>query len=133
MGVLWIAGFLAGLFGAMGLGGGGILIIYLTLFERLDTITAQGINLIFFAFMSLVATITYSYKKLVNWRIVFSMSFFGIVGSVCGFYVSHLVDSRILGKFFGAFMLVVGFLQLFKSGAEGKRGSRPNKSESLKH
>ena len=45
-----IAGFLSGLIGSMGFGGGGVLIIYLVIFTNTPQIVAQGINLIFFTF-----------------------------------------------------------------------------------
>ena len=43
-----LAGTLSGVIGAMGLGGGGVLIIYLTLFLGMEQGIAQGVNLIFF-------------------------------------------------------------------------------------
>ena len=43
-----IAGFLSGLIGSMGFGGGGVLIIYLVVFANIPQLQAQGINLIFF-------------------------------------------------------------------------------------
>ena len=42
------AGFAAGALGAMGLGGGSVLILYLTLCAGLPQLQAQGINLTFF-------------------------------------------------------------------------------------
>ena len=43
-----LAGLFSGILGSMGLGGGGILIIYLSLFTATEQLKAQGINLIFF-------------------------------------------------------------------------------------
>ena len=43
-----IISFICALLAGMGVGGGGILIIYLTLFKNLPQATAQGINLLFF-------------------------------------------------------------------------------------
>ena len=43
-----IAGFISGTAGALGLGGGGILVIYLTVFAGVEQFQAQGINLLFF-------------------------------------------------------------------------------------
>lgn len=109
-----IAGLFSGLLGAMGLGGGGILIIYLTLFAGLEQVTSQGINLIFFACMAFVAVITYSYKKLIDWRLVLPTALLGIPGSIAGFYLSSLVDPHILSKLFGILILIIGISQIFK-------------------
>ena len=50
-----IAGLLSGIIGGMGLGGGAVLLIYLKLFENLNQIKAQGINLLFFIPIAAVA------------------------------------------------------------------------------
>ena len=54
-----IAGILSGILASMGLGGGGILIIYLTIFAGIEQATAQGINLVFFIPISIVAILIY--------------------------------------------------------------------------
>ena len=45
-----LAGLLSGIIGAMGLGGGAVLIIYLSLFTETEQLKSQGINLLFFIF-----------------------------------------------------------------------------------
>ena len=59
---MWIAGILSGIIGAMGIGGGGILIIYLTLFADMEQMAAQGINLLFFIPCAVVALIIHIRK-----------------------------------------------------------------------
>ena len=46
--VIAIVSFATGVFASLGLGGGMVLIIYLTVFVGMPQIQAQGINLIFF-------------------------------------------------------------------------------------
>ena len=43
-----LAGLFSGIIGGMGLGGGAVLIIYLTVFKNTEQLRAQGINLLFF-------------------------------------------------------------------------------------
>ena len=43
-----LAGLMSGIIGGMGLGGGAVLIIYLTIFQGVEQLQAQGINLLFF-------------------------------------------------------------------------------------
>ena len=53
-----LIGFLAGFAGGLGVGGGGILLLYLTAFTETSQLSAQGINLLFFlpvAFSALFA------------------------------------------------------------------------------
>ena len=47
-----IASFIIALLSGMGIGSGGLLVIYLTLLEKVPQLTAQGINLLFFIFAS---------------------------------------------------------------------------------
>ena len=53
----WLFGALSGVIGALGMGGGGVLIIFLSAFAGLDQLKAQGINLLFF--LGLMPTIGY--------------------------------------------------------------------------
>ena len=52
-----IAGIISGALGAMGFGGGGILILYLTLYRNLPQTASQGINLLFFIPSAVLAII----------------------------------------------------------------------------
>ena len=99
----------------MGLGGGGILIIYLTLFSEVSQIQAQGINLIFFAFISLVSAVSFYIKKLVDWPLILPAVLLGPLGALLGFYLSSLINPQILSKIFGALLILVGITQLIKS------------------
>ena len=50
---------------AMGLGGGGVLILYLTLVRDTPQMVAQGVNLLFFLPCAIVAIVLYLKKKFV--------------------------------------------------------------------
>ncbi|MDO4731744.1 MAG: sulfite exporter TauE/SafE family protein [Clostridia bacterium] len=108
-----IAGLLSGALGAMGLGGGGVLIIYLTLCENIAQTTAQGINLLFFIPSAVIASIYYIFKKMIDYKAVGLMSISGVLGAFLGFTVSVFVDAYILGKIFALLLLIVGIKQLF--------------------
>ena len=69
-----IAGLLAGVIGAMGLGGGAVLIMYLSLLADIPQLKAQGINLIFFLPIALVAVSVYAFKKQIKWRTVLPLA-----------------------------------------------------------
>ena len=109
----FLAGTISGTLGAMGLGGGGVLIIYLTICENLEQTKAQGINLIFFIPMAIIAIFIYSRKKLISWKIVIPASALGIPGAILGAYISSSIDNNILSKIFGFILLVIGISQIF--------------------
>ena len=63
-----LAGLLSGIIGGMGMGGGAVLIIYLSLFTDTKQLTAQGINLLFFIPIGILALIIYTVKKQIKWK-----------------------------------------------------------------
>ncbi len=109
---IWIAGILSGIIGAMGIGGGGILIIYLTLFADIEQMTAQGINLLFFIPCAIVALIIHIKKKRIVWKTVLPMIAGGLIGVAVGSYFAGIIGSKILGKFFAVFLVGLGVKEL---------------------
>ena len=103
-----IAGFLSGVIGGMGLGGGAVLLIYLRVFEDTEQLKAQGINLLFFLPVGLVAVIIYSIKKQIEWKIVFKMWLGGATGVTFGTLLAHKMNIDILSKIFAAALIVFG-------------------------
>ena len=119
----WAAGILSGIIGAMGVGGGGVLIIYLTLMAGVDQITAQGINLIFFIPCAVIALIIHSRKKLVVWRLALPMIIGGFIGVAVGAYLAELIGANLLSKLFSVFLIFIGIKTLFAK-SEGKRAKK---------
>lgn len=109
-----IAGILSGTIGAMGMGGGGVLIIYLNLFTDIPQNTAQGINLLFFLPTAILAVLYYCKKKLIVWKIALPFAAMGVIGTVIGSFLCGKFDNAILSKMFGVLLLVMGILGLLK-------------------
>ena len=107
------AGIVSGILGAMGMGGGGVLVIVLTVFCGYEQTLAQGINLIFFVPCAVVAIIIYSYKKLIDWKIAIPFSIMGCIGAVIGSYMTSYFDNKTLSVIFGIMLLVIGLKELF--------------------
>lgn len=116
-----IVGFLSGVIGAMGLGGGGVLLIYLTAFASVEQLTAQGINLLFFLPVGLSAIIIYSIKKQIRWKTVLLMWAGGILGAVLGFFIARFIGGALLSKLFACFLIVFGISRLFLKGEKQKK------------
>jgi uncharacterized membrane protein YfcA len=106
-----IAGFLSGIIGAMGLGGGAVLLIYLTLFGGVEQMKAQGINLLFFIPIAAVSVIIYAFKKQIKWKTVLFFSAAGLVGAAAGVFISEAVGSDLLAKIFGGILIAAGIWQ----------------------
>ncbi len=110
----YIAAFLSGILGAMGFGGGSILIIYLTLFAGTDQLTAQGINLIFFIPCAVLSVVINSKNRLVKYRQGIPLILGGLVGIGIGAFLVGIIKTELLSKLFGGFVVIIGLLTLFQ-------------------
>lgn len=107
------AGIVSGILGAMGMGGGGVLVIVLTIFCGYEQTLAQGINLIFFVPCAITAIIIYSRKKLIDWKTALPFSLLGCLGAVIGAVTASYFDNKTLSVIFGIMLLFMGIKELF--------------------
>ena len=108
-----IAGLFSGTAGAMGLGGGAVLIIHLALFTDTPQLKSQGINLLFFIPIALVAVTVYALKKNIKWRLVLKTAVWGLAGSAAGLMLTDSMGGEITGKIFGGLLIIMGLLEIF--------------------
>ena len=106
------AGLVSGALGAMGLGGGGILILCLTLFAQMEQVTAQGVNLLLFIPTAILALIPYIRKKLVCQKVLLPAILSGIAGSLLGVWINGLIAPELLQKFFGGLLFLLGLREV---------------------
>ena len=107
-----LAGLFSGIIGSMGLGGGTVLIIYLSLFTSTSQLESQGINLIFFIPCAVIAIIIYSKAKLIKLKTVVKISLFGIIGAFLGLWLSSILKENIIAKMFGVLLIILAFNEL---------------------
>ena len=106
------AGFAAGALGAMGLGGGSVLILYLTLCAGLPQLHAQGINLTFFLPCAAAAIVLHSRKKQIDWRLWRRTAPAGVLGAWLGAQLGPQIGGGFLRKGFAVFLLLFGLAEL---------------------
>lgn len=106
-----IAFVLAALSG-MGVGGGGLFMIYLTLVTDLPQLTAQGINLLFFLFAGGASLPVHLRKRTLPWFTVALLMGGGVVGVLIGTELSARINPALLRKLFGAMLVSGGILSL---------------------
>lgn len=109
-----LASFLSGLLGAMGFGGGSILIIYLTAVLSMEQVAAQGINLLFFIPCALVSVIYNLKKRLIKYKSALYIVLGALPGLAIGSLLINIIDTNLLGKLFGGFLIISGLTILFK-------------------
>ena len=109
-----IASFIIALLSGMGIGSGGLLVIYLTIMTDIEQLSAQGANLLFFLFSSGAALLYNIRKRNIYWSAVLFLSVIGILGALLGSFVAGIIPTGILRKLFGTMLTVSGIVTLFK-------------------
>jgi len=95
------------------MGGGTILILFLSNFLNISQHIAQATNLIYFIPTSVAAIWIYWKNKNINKSVILKMIPFGIVFGVLGSYIATLIEARSLKKYFGIFLLIIGVYEMF--------------------
>ena len=112
----------AGFLGAMGFGGGGILIIYLTQILNYGQLKSQGINLIFFIPSAVVALIIHIKNRLIKFRQILPLIIAALPGVALGLYLTTVISSKILADIFGVLLILMGIKEFFSKKDKHKRG-----------
>lgn len=107
-----ISSLLSGLLGAMGFGGGSVLIIYLTSYLHIEQRQAQGINLVFFIPIAALSVIMYLKAKLINIKEILPVLLPALVGAAVGFILLAVVPTQIAARLFGAILVLMGISYL---------------------
>ncbi len=107
-----LAGLFSGLIGSMGLGGGAVLIIYLSVFANTKQLKSGGINLLFFIPIALFSVIIYNKKGLIKWKTVIPIAIGGIIGGFIGIFLAEKIGNNLLSKAFGIFLCVLGLKEI---------------------
>lgn len=112
--LLILFGFLAGVIGGMGMGGGTILIPMLTIFLSFSQTSAQGINLICFFFLALPALFIHFKNKMIETRLLWLIMISGLLFSLLGAFLANLIDGKFLKIMFGIFLILLSIWQFAK-------------------
>ncbi|MBQ9106853.1 MAG: sulfite exporter TauE/SafE family protein [Clostridia bacterium] len=127
-----LAGLISGIVGSMGMGGGGVLIIYLTLFAGVEQIKAQGTNLLFFIPIAIVSLIIYWRRDVIDLKKNLQFILWGICGCLPGYFLATKLQNGLLSKIFGAGLILLAAREIYgcseyyisKRRKEAKRKSR---------
>lgn len=107
------AGTVLGLLSGLGIGGGSLLILWLTLVLQMSQDLAAAINLMFFVPSALIACLfRFKQGKLDVKRILPSL-LAGCVGAVLFSLLSARTDTELLRKPFGILLLLTGIREVF--------------------
>ena len=99
----------------MGVGSAGLLVVWLTVFDSVPQLAAQGLNLFFFLFSSSASLLIHLKRRKMFWGVIMIMTSTGAVGALIGSILANRFDASLLGKLFGGMLLVSGVLSFTRS------------------
>lgn len=110
--VLLIVGIILGFLSGLGIGGGSLLIIWLTVVLNTDPLTARSINLLFFIPSALIACYFRIRQGDLDLKPLFPAIIAGCISAAVFSWISTIVDTEILRKLFGTILLAAGIREI---------------------
>ena len=105
--------FLFSLLTGLGVGSGGLYVLWLVLVLGEEQAKAQGINLLFFSLCILSATAVNIIKGRIAFGVLPPLLFFGIISGCFGAMLAKAVETELLSRLFGGFLILAGGAGLF--------------------
>ena len=113
-----VVSFVLAALSGLGVGGGGLFVIFLSLFSDMPQLMMQGLNLLFFLFSaSSSLTVHLAHRKIYP-SLIILLVVSGAIGAVVGSIFSEFVEPQILRKSFGAMLVITGIFSLKKGTQE---------------
>lgn len=111
--IVLAVGTLLGTLSGLGIGGGSLLLLWLTVVAGTDPETARVMNLMFFVPSAVISTWLRRSQSLASKKIVFTAAIAGILGAVLGNWLSfYIVEENLLRKGLGILFLVTGVREI---------------------
>lgn len=104
-----VLGFLTGL----GVGGGSLLLLWLTLVLDMPPETARSVNLLFFLPSAAISTLLRRKQGAVNKSTAIPAAFAGCIAAVLFSFLGSCIDTALLRKLFGVLLIATGLRELF--------------------
>ena len=111
-----LAGAVTGVLSGFGVGGGSLLLIYMTSFAGVPQTLAQGVNLLYFLPTAATALPAHFKNGYVEKKALLPAIAAGLVCSALTAWIATALDVDLLRKCFGGFLILIGLRELFKKG-----------------
>lgn len=124
--IFWeiVAGILGGIIGGMGMGGGTLTIPILTIFLSYEQLSAQGVNLIAFLPMSIIALVIHIKNHLVAFKQTWLLALIGCIFSLGGAILANHISNSLLKKLFAIFLIGLAIWQIVEIIKEKKKNKK---------
>ena len=108
-----LVGAATGVLSGFGVGGGTLLLVYMTTLAGLDQHLAQGINLLYFLPAGLTALPAHLKNGYVEKGLLFPAISAGLLCAALASWAATALDVDLLRKLFGGFLILIGMSELF--------------------
>ncbi len=108
-----LAGLVTGVLSGFGIGGGTLLLIYMTAFAGVPQNVAQGVNLLYFLPTAATALPAHIKNGDIDKQAAVPASVAGLLGTALAAWIATALDVELLHRFFGGFLIVIGLRELF--------------------
>jgi len=120
--VILIVGTILGFLAGLGIGGGSLLIIWLTMVLEMEQSTARSINLLFFI-PSAIAAIVFRWQQgAIHIQKILPAIIGGCIAAVVFSWLGSKMDLELLKKLFGGLLILTGLRELFYKPKTSGRG-----------
>ena len=111
-----LSGAATGVLSGFGVGGGSLLLIYMTSFAGVPQTLAQGVNLLYFLPAAATALPAHLKNGYVEKKALLPAIAAGLVCSALAAWAATALDVEVLRKCFGGFLILIGLRELFQKG-----------------
>lgn len=109
-----LAGAVTGVLSGFGIGGGSLLLIYMTNFAGVAQNVAQGVNLLYFLPTAATALPAHIKNGYIEKAALAPAILAGLAGTALAAWAATAMDVELLRKCFSVFLLVTGIRELFR-------------------
>ncbi len=113
---------LIALISGLGVGGGGLFAVYLSMCTDTPQLSVQGFNLLFFIFCAASSVCVQLFKRKIMFKVVSIMAISGVLGALGGSMLAAFVKEELLRKIFGVMLVGTGIISL-RNSPKNKKGT----------
>ena len=118
-----LVGAATGILSGFGVGGGTLLLVYLTTFAGVDQHLAQGINMLYFLPAALTALPAHWKNGYIRRDALLPAILAGLLLSGAAAWLATGLDTGLLRRCFGGFLVILGLYELFGPAPGKKEGN----------
>lgn len=107
------AGLVCGVLSGWGIGGGSLLMVWMTAVLSMNQRAAQSVNLLYFLPTAAAALLLHAKNRMVEWKAVLPAAAAGCATAALAAWLAAGLETELLRRLFGGFLILVGLSEIF--------------------